>query len=144
MPWATLEQVTAMTGVTVTETDVALASAMVDTVAGVSEEMPEASIAPRDRVFLRKATIWQAVWLTGKPGLLTHRESHKSTSADSVSVNRESRTDVYLAPLADRELRNLSWFSTHTQYQPPARRRLPAHLNFLSEESDDYHGWDPL
>lgn len=144
MPWATVEQVAAMTGEVVTDTDVTLASAMIDTIAGTSEEMPEDAITPRDRGHLRKATIWQAVWVKGKPGLLTHRESHKSTSADGVAVTRESRTDVYLAPLADRELRNLSWYSTRTQWQPPAPRALPANINFLNEESDNYHAWRPV
>jgi hypothetical protein len=144
MPWATVEQVTAMTGQTVDPVDVALASAMIDTIAGTSEDMPEDSISARDRGHLRKATIWQAIWIKGKPGLLTHRESHKSTSADSVMVTRESRSDVYLAPLADRELRNLSWYSTRSQYQPPPPRQLPPGLDFLNERSDDTHRWDPV
>lgn len=133
-----------MTGEAVSMVDVALASAMIDTFAGVTEDMPEDSITARDRGHLRKATIWQAVWVKGKPGLLTQRESHTATSADSVSVQRESRSDVSLAPLADRELRNLSWYSTRTQYQPPAPRGLPANLNFLNERSDDTHDWDQL
>lgn len=143
MAWATPEQVTAMTGETVEMQDVALASAMIDTVAGTSEDMPEESISARDRGHLRKATIWQAVWIKGKPGLLTHRESHKATSADSVMVTRESRTDIYLAPLADRELRNLSWYSNRSVYQPSART-LPDRINFLSERSDSLHRWDPV
>jgi len=144
MTWATAEQVTAMTGQAVEPVTLALASAMIDTYAGVTEDLPEDAITARDRGHLRKATIWQAAWIPGKPGILTHRESHTSTSADSVTVTRTSDADIMLAPLAARELRNLSWLATRTEFQPPARKRLPPHLNFLNEESDGTHGWNPV
>lgn len=143
MTWATAEQVTAMTGVTVDTATLATASAMIDTYAGVSEEMPEEAITPRDRMFLRKATIWQATWVSGKPGILTQRESARSTSADSVTITRNGPSDIMLAPLAARELRNLSWYGTRSKFVPSVKRP-PAHLDFLNERSDPYHPWSPV
>lgn len=145
MPWATIEQVTAMTGVTVDAVTLTQASAMIDTYAGVTEEMPEDSITARDRGHLRKATIWQSAWLSGKPGILTQRETARSTSADSVTITRRADVDVMLAPLAARELRNLSWYSTRSVIVPSiGQRRLPPGINFLNEESDNYHPWRPV
>ena len=144
MAWATPEEVLAMTGETVTEQHVTLASAMIDTYAGVSEDLPENALSPRDRRALQRATIWQAVWVRDKPGLLTAREGHTATSADSVMVQRESHADIMLAPLAQRELRNLSWYSTRTLRGSRLPRPLPSNINFLSEESDDTHPWKSL
>ncbi|HEU4753999.1 MAG TPA: hypothetical protein VFU47_12895 [Armatimonadota bacterium] len=135
MAWATTADVTAMTGEVVTETDVTLASAMIDTVSGASEDMPTDAITPRDRTILKRATIWQAVWISGKPGLLREREATTSSSGDGQSITRGAPSDVYLAPLASRELRNLSWIGTRT-VGTAGRPALPPALDFLNERSD--------
>lgn len=141
MPWTTPEQVLALTGETVTAAQCAIASAMIDTKAGTSEDMPAESITARDRTTLGKAAAWQAAWVSTKVGLLTQRESTRQTSSAGVSDRRDSDSAILYAPMALLELRNLSWVGTRSE---PLRPTLPAPLNFLSEASDAYGTWKQL
>lgn len=143
MAWATTGEVLTQTGVTVSEAELAVASAVIDTYTGVDEDMPSDAISPRDRRVLRRATAWQAVWQRAKPGFLSDRETAADVSADGVDVRRESASDIVLAPLASREIKNLSWVGTRTVIVPGAQLAGDPR-NFLSETSDDYHSWRPL
>lgn len=143
MTWATQIEVKTQTGMDVTEPTLALASAIISTYTGADEEVPEDAITARDRRLLARATGWQAIWLMSKPGLTTERESNQSTSADGTSIQRGAQSDVMLAPLAAREIKNLSWVGTRTALIPTIQERLGG-LNFLSETSDQYGRWSPL
>jgi hypothetical protein len=139
MSWATPEQALAFTGLEVTQAELDPASAMIDLYAGVSEDQPAPSILDRDRRWLAMACAYQAVWMRSKPGLLEYRESHQDTSADGVRTSRRSDSDIMLAPLAARALRNLSWIgprdvSYHDVY---ARQRKGS----LNEADDPYDAW---
>lgn len=125
MSWATIEQVTDQTGVTVDQPALNVASAIIDTYAGVSEDMPEESISARDRGILRKATAWQAAWQGNQPGHVTHRGVDYAPSADGVSSQRRSQAEQDLAPLALRELRNLSWNSSRVRQLRDVRPLYP-------------------
>lgn len=142
MAWATVEEVATQTGVDVTPETVALASAMIDTFTGADEELPTDAISNMDRRYLRRATAWQAVWVAGKPGLISERESITNSSSDGQSIQRADRADVVLAPLARREVMNLSWVGTRSVFVPrwPERDRR----NFLNEASDTTGEWRPL
>jgi len=135
MTWATVEQVTNQTGITVTDATLALASAIIDTVTGADEDLPADAITTVDRKHLQKATGWQAVWAANKPGLITERENVESMSSDTQSIRRLDRADGFLAPLARREIMSLSWVGTRTVFVPPVSR-LVANRNFLNESSD--------
>jgi hypothetical protein len=135
MPWATIEEVEAQTGVTVSAETLALASAMIDTFTGVDESYPDDAISGVDRRHLKKATAWQAVWVAGKPGLITERELATSITSDTQNVQRESTLDAMCAPLAKREITSLSWVGTRTAIVPPLRTAYQ-NRNFLNESSD--------
>jgi hypothetical protein len=142
MPWATIQQVTDQTGKTVDTADLALASSIIDTYAGTDPEMPEASLTARDRATLRKATAWQAVWIAGQPGYLEHRGVDYSPTADGTSAQRKSQADQDLAPLAQRELKNLSWIGTQV-VNLRSQRSVPKGalmIDFLNESSDGGYG----
>jgi hypothetical protein len=143
MPWATVQQVTDQTGQTVTTATLALASGVIDTYAGTDPEMPESAITARDRATLRKATAWQAAWIANQPGYLTHRGVDYSPNADGTSGQRKSQADQDLAPLAQRELKNLSWVGTRVMRVGPGRTHLKgAHMiDFLNESSDGGYGY---
>lgn len=140
MTWATVEQVQSVTGESVSATDLAVASAMIDTKAGASEDMPADSITARDRKTLQRATCWQAAWVKAHPGLLTEYSASTQTSASGVTDRRESISAILYAPMVLLELRNLSWFGTRSEYKPP---RPPIHpvADFLNEASDVYGTW---
>jgi hypothetical protein len=143
MPWTTVQQVTDLTGKTVDDVAVRVASAMIDTKAGTSEDMPQDSITARDRKTLARAAAWQAAWIAPKlnAGLLDQRESARGTTAAGVTDRREADVQIMYAPMALLELRNLSWFGTRHEDRRPT---LPAPINFLNEASDACGTWTPL
>ena len=143
MAWATPEEVEGQTGVTVSAETVALASAMIDTFSGADEDLPFDAISAVDRRHLKKATAWQAVWVAGKPGLITERESASSVTSDTQNIQREDRADAMLAPLARREIVSLSWIGTRTVIVPPVSLRA-LRRDFLNERSDAVTRWSPL
>lgn len=140
LTWATVAEVAAITGKTVTTEALALASSVVSTFSGADVEAPADSITNVDRRHLRRATAWQAVFM--KPGLTTERENAASITSDTQAIVREDRADVILAPLARRELLSLSWVGTRSVLiRGP---RLTRERNFLNEASDGYGRWEPL
>lgn len=143
MAWATIQEVADVTGETVTDAHLRIASAMIDTKAGTSEDMPADAITTRDRRILRRATCWQAPWIRDHPGLLTEYSAATQTSASGVTDKRDSLSAVLYAPMAMLELRNLSWFGTRSEPLPAPR---PAHpvVDFLNETSDGYGVWRPV
>lgn len=141
MSWSTPAQALSWTGEELDQVDLDRAAGVVELYAGVVQEQPEASISAVDRRWLAQAEAYQAVWMRGKPGYLTQRESHTSTSADGVSVQRAADSQNMLAPLAARTLKNLSWLGTRTvSHGGPPR----AKGSFLSEEADAANSWTPL
>lgn len=141
--WCTVEFVYGMTGKTVTAETLILASSIIDTHTGADTEMPEDSITTRDRRHLAKATAWQAVWTAPRVDLIVERENFERMSSDTQTIERGDRSDHMLAPLARRELMNLSWIGTRSVRVPPASSRVNR-SNFLNEESDAYGVWRPL
>lgn len=139
--WATVGQGLAFTGKTMTAEHLTLASSVITLYAGVTPDMPDDSITVRDRYWLAMATAFQAAWMPSKPGYLEQRESHTSQGADGVSIQRSSDSDVMLAPLAARTLKNLTWIGTRTTYVGPVTGAPKG--SFLAEEADAYHAWTP-
>ena len=142
MPWATIQQVQDQTGKAVSAEHLALASSIIDTYAGTDPEMPPTSLTARDRATLRKATAWQAVWVGSQPGYLDHRGVDYSPTADGTSAQRKSQADQDLAPLAQRELKNLSWVGTRVM-DLRGGRSVPKGalmIDFLNESSDWWSG----
>ena len=138
MAWLTDEQLVAQTGEHATGPELALASSVITTYAGVDEAMPAEAISARDRRTLARATGWQVLWMKNQPGHLTHRQVDYSPSADGTSADRRSQADQDLAPLAQRELKNLSWNGTRV-VDLSGRRQVPKGAlmtDFLNESSD--------
>ena len=133
--WCSPSQVENWTGVTVSAETTLLASAIIETVSGADIDAPADAISVKDRKHLAKATAWQAVWVAGKPGLITQRESAPSVTSDTQNIQRDDKVDVYLAPLARRELMNVSWIGTRSTIIPPVSFRT-RNRNFLNEKSD--------
>lgn len=141
MAWTTPDKALVWTGEDVTPEELERASGVIELYAGRLQEEPAEAITVVDRRWLAQATAYQAVWMRGKPGLMTQRESHTSSSADGVAVTRESDSQIMLAPLASRCLRNLSWVGTRSTTQLPV---VPLKGSILSERADPFHAWKPL
>ena len=136
--WASVAEIQAITGATVTAEVATLASSIIETYSGAQVDMPDAAISDKDRRHLGRATAWQAVWMAGKPGLTTEREGARSVSADAVRIERNTMAETMLAPLAIRELKSLSWIGTRSIRPLPrsSRAREWSTRNFLNEQSD--------
>lgn len=145
MAWTDPAAVLALTGQTVSVEDCAVASAMIETFADVTEDAPDDAYSAKDVRHVRKAAGWQAPWVRDHPGLLTERENATSVSADSTNVQRRADSDGMLAPMAKRELMNLSWIRTHTvRVQPATPESGSLRDKFLNEAYDQFFPTRPL
>jgi hypothetical protein len=144
--WATTTEVADMTGVTVDATDLAQAQAVIEIYANRTYDATDGFTA-RDLAWLTRAVCWQAAWQSQQYGYAS-RQSASQVSQDGLSVQRDAGSDVTLAPLAARALKNLSWKGARTLRTP--RVELPRGLsvagaNFLDEAFDESSsGWEPL
>lgn len=140
--WATLANVLATTGKTVTEPDLLQAEAVI-TIYANRTPAASAGMSTRDLFWLQQASCWQTAWQTQQPGY-DQVSSLKTLTQDGMQVEYEHEWQISLAPLAARALKNLSWKATRSVRFLPARVPTGREVDFTLEESDDYTGWMPL
>lgn len=144
MAWATVAQVLAKTGKTVTESDVLLAHAVIEVYANRTESA-SASFSPRDQAWLTSAVCFQAAWMPDQPGY-HQRNSYSEVSQDGVNVVYGKEWEINLAPVAARSLKNLSWKGTRST-APVTVRTADGYSrrsgDFLNESDDAYEHWAP-
>ena len=139
--WASVGDVSAITGATVTAEQLAQAEAVVDV---YSNRTPAASaeMSARDLFFMKRATCWQAAWQSRQPAY-ADRNSTASVAQDGLSVAYAAEWQVSLAPLAARALKNLSWKASRT-LRTPRVGALRSSRDFTNEASDESSVWMPL
>jgi hypothetical protein len=138
--WCTLDDVTAITGKTVTSEQLAAASSVITLYANRNPSSME-GLRTRDLYWLKQACAWQARWQAQQPGY-DQNSVVSGTNQDTVQVAYESEWNITLAPLAARALKNLSWKGSrtiriHGDGVYPVR-------DFTNEASDPYSQWYPL
>jgi hypothetical protein len=147
--WATTADCTSITGVTPTDAVLALAQAIIE---DHTTRTPDAndSMRLRDLTWLKKAVAWQAAWIPSQPDLLT-RMGAKSLSQDGLSWQGRNDVDQFLAPLAQRALKNCSWMGSRSIRTGRRPMRTPeADLAavtaevFLRSGADPEYGWDQM
>lgn len=138
--WCSLADVTAVTGTTVPQEQLAAASSVITVYANRS---PGAvgSLLARDAYWLKQACAWQARWQAQQPGY-DQKSAVTSVNQDNVQVAYGAEWQIVLAPLAARALKNLSWKGSrsvriHTGLSGSAR-------DFTNEASDTASRWFPL
>jgi len=138
MSWATIQQVTNLTGKTVNATQLAQASATIELHTGAIEAVERVYLSVRDAYWLRLAVCYQAAWQTPTPDFFERMDvTSASQDGQSASYTADSLT---LAPLARRAIRRLSWKGTRTLM--PAGSMRPEAYNPLV--SDENQAWRPL
>lgn len=142
MAWATVANVLALTGKTVTEQNVAEASAVIDIYANRTESA-SGGMTPRDLGWLQRATAFQASWMPNQPGY-HQRNSYAEITQDGMQIIYGKEWQVSLAPLAARALKNLSWKATRTVRVVSVRTPLGWSGDPLLEEYDDQQSWEPF
>lgn len=149
MSWATGAQATALTGVTLTDANVAVAQPIIEIFAGTTQDAdPDQSV--RTLRLLRYAVSYQAAWQLNQIDVLT-RTDVSALSQDGMSTTPGHEDALVLAPLAKRCLDQLPWRrSRSVQVGPPPGAGAPdqldlARLNVVREQDDeDAHPWLPL
>lgn len=140
MAWATISDVTNITGVTPDATTLAMSQSIVELHVEVSQDADDAT-STRDLYWLKQAVCWQAAWLTDQPGY-TARSEVTTVDQDGGHWDYKSSASVTLSPLAIRAIKNLSWMRSRTvQMSLP---REPVYHPFNLESSDEWHLWRPL
>lgn len=143
MAWATAANVLALTGKTVTDAQVAEASAVIDIYANRTESA-SGGMSPRDLGWLQRATAFQAAWMPLQPGY-HQRNALAQITQDGMQIVYSKEWQISLAPLAARALKNLSWKTDRTvRIESVTIPSGSAGQRFLYEDGDPYTDWQPL
>jgi hypothetical protein len=151
MSWASVQECADITGITVTTTELLQAQGAIEVHANrVQSTAFDATCTARDLAWLKRAVAWQAAWLTEQVDFAT-RSAYSQLSQDSTQHVTRAASEVVLAPLAARALKNVSWKGSRSIVIRPAyRRRGEARpggtnlLDYTQDSSDDQHSWDSL
>lgn len=144
--FATIAEVLALTGATVTAPQRSQAAVVIEMTTGLIEgtldQRPDMS--DRDRYWLRVACAYQAAWLLSQPDFLT-RDDVSSLSLDGQSASGKADWLV-LSPLARRAMKRLSWRGTRTLYNEPTARDVEAAIarHTLDDSRDELGQWSPI
>ncbi len=117
--WATIEQVSAITGVPESDISDGLifqAQCIIDMVTGRTIQMYELllrNLHKRDLYFLQLALAYQVVWMMAQPDLYQRFDLTSTNDERGVNSNFVAGATT-LAPLAKRAIRRLSWKGTRS------------------------------
>ncbi|MGW2550703.1 hypothetical protein [Streptomyces sp. NPDC001635] len=139
--WATAEDVTNATGVTVTDQQLAQAQAAIEVFS--NRIYPDKDrMRTRDLHWLGQAVAYQAAWIAGQFGLETRLDATQ-IQQDQVSTTLQG-DGLVLAPMAARALRRVSWMRSRTVHIRSAIEGAgPIVGDALSDGSDDHLDWAP-
>jgi hypothetical protein len=138
--WASVEDVAAITGKTVTDDQVMSAQFVIDL---YSNRTPAASalMSNRDKVWLQRAVAYQVVWMLAQPDFYSRTQITK-LAQDGLSTEFASKAALHLAPLAERALKNCSWLRSRSlRIRTPFTDSDLGLYGFTSEVNDIYDTW---
>ncbi len=143
--WASVAEVLAYTGSTVTDAQITAANGVIDLFAGVTDTT-RANLGARDLRLLKQATAYQTVWQIGQVDPFT-RTDVKTADQDGADFTLSHDDALLLAPLAKRCLDRLSWHRARSVKLARGTRRY-ATLEAYSDAwlADEVPGsvWVPL
>ena len=139
--WASVQEVTDITGVSVTGAQLAQAQAAIEVFS--NRIFPDAErMRTRDLYWLGRAVAYQAAWLAGQFGLETRLDATQ-IQQDQVSTTVQG-DGLVLAPMAARALKRVSWMRSRTVHIRSAVEGAgPIVGDALSYGSDDHMVWAP-
>lgn len=144
--WVTPEDVQGITREDVTEANIAVAQEIVAMEAGIDPEFdldPDTtSVSSANRSKLVRAVAFQAVWVAAHPDVLQTMDV-TGVSQDGLSATYTAQNAHFLAPLAARHIRRLSWRLEPLRARRP-RRSVFDVGNRDSAERDDQFDWDQM
>lgn len=147
-PWASVSDVNVVTGVTVTEAQLAQAQSVIELMTGRTADASSLMKA-RDLHWLKMAVAYEAAWLPDKPDLLTQTDV-TSYNQDGATANLKADAQI-LAPLARRAMKRLSWRGNRSVHTPSSfdrqrARHMPGTEGVVAvmEDTDADDTWKPL
>jgi|SRR5687768_11911172 len=146
MAWATTAEVLSVTGVTVTDAQLAQANSVITIFANRTED---AVLSARDLNWLKQATCWQAAWQKDQAGYMT-RHAVTEVTQDGMQLiysggGEPNLASITLAPLAQRALKNTSWKGSRSVRIDPVSETAWGHTtNLRLESNDDLFPWQPI
>lgn len=144
MAWATIANVDAVVGLTVTDQTIARATSTLETITGLIEAVARPDITDRDRHFLKLMTCYQVAFMADNPDIFT-RADVVSASQDGESVTFRNVDSHLFAPLARKSYRRLSWRSVRL-LSPlgGSGNATPNSTDINSETFDNALPWSPV
>ena len=138
MGWATTTDVEDVTGQTVTDAQLALAAATVETHSGRPYTTDIAAVTgTRDTHWLKRAEVFQAVWLLAQPDLLQRLNVTSITTTPGSGGTTQLGVDALtLAPYAAKALQKLSWKRSRSVRVRPASAGVA-----LDDDAEDCLNW---
>lgn len=147
--WVTVEDVQTIARCEVSEASLVLAQEIVAMEAGVDSEIDLAQsdiISSRNVRFLQRAVAFQAIWLESHPDTLSAMDV-TGVSQDGLSATYAAQNAHFLAPLAARFIRRLSWKLAPLHARQGRTQRTLAQWDLGNRDSaarDDQFVWAPL
>lgn len=106
----------------------------------VETDLDNGVVSSANVSLLRRAVAWQAVWLEAHPDALETMDV-QGVSQDGLSAQYASESAHFLAPLATRCIRRLSWRLAPLRARTARRRVLLDVGNRDSASRDDQYTW---
>lgn len=133
MAWATAAETLTYTGITVTDTEIAQAQAMVELFADVTEDA-NLNLHSKNLRLLKMAVAYQAAWITEHPDTFTHVDV-STMLQDGLQFVTGHENAFLLAPMARRAIARLSWRRNRS-----LKVRLPKRRTMRGLRQIDYLG----
>jgi len=111
MPFLNSEDVYALTGETVEDTDIALAVAVLESYTG--RVLSAWQLSDNDTLWMRRAVAYQTVWQKAQPDLF-ERLDVTNLSYDEINVTPRDADSLLIGPMALRSVANCSWSNVPT------------------------------
>lgn len=143
--WVDVTQVLNLTNTEVGGATMAQAQGIINVESGVDPELLPVDLRATDRRRLEDALTYQAAWMAGRVTPFEETQA-QGVSQDGVSAQYVTRKDIYLAPLAQLCLNQLSWASGAMRVKRQPRRFRSADdaqqavLRGLAEDTSGYGG----
>lgn len=143
MPWATVADVDAVTGLTVDLGAISRATSTLETITGLIEAIDRPDISDRDRHFLKLMTCYQVAFMAENPDLFS-RADVTSASQDGESAAYRNVDSHLFGPLARKAYRRLSWRSQRLLMPDGSTPTRSTSRDVNSEAFDDALPWEPM
>jgi hypothetical protein len=144
MTWATETDIPSRYRDKVTQDDLDLAQEILTPFIGITEDTTDQGIVHSKNLrLLRQAVVFQAIWLTAHPDVLTNMDV-SSAGSDGVSAQYSNVNAQLMAPMAKRCIDRLTWRIRPLTVRKSRRDTVDDSGSRDSAAADDSRHWTPI